>query len=141
MHGPADAVIMHVSLAAALPGLPRGQEGAGLAPTAGVPQPPASGAEELPAPACSGSGQRVRVQEADAAQPGTAAAGAAAEGLCGEGGARWAARPSEDAEDSGGAETGADALRWLDAVVREVGALPGAREVRFTPCCRLHDVF
>ena len=77
-------------------------------------------------------------------QPAMAAAGAAAgraEGLCGERGAQQSAQPPEEAaaaggQDSGGADIGAEALRWLDAVVRGVGALPGARQVTVTPSKR-----
>lgn len=73
--------------------------------------------------------------------PAMAAGGAAAghtQGLCGERGSQWPAHPHEESttargQDSSDAHFGAEALRWLDAVVREVGALPGARQVRLGP--------
>ena len=112
-----------------------------MARTAGPLQVPQRAGGEPPASACRDNGQRTRAEDAAASEPAIAAGGAAAghaQGLCDERGTQWPAHPYEDTapasgQDSSNAHFGAEALRWLDAVVREVSALPGARQVRLMP--------
>lgn len=150
----ADMLVIHVSLAAALARPPgHGPVFARMRPAVEAAQPSQAAAEsqEPPLACMRPASDAVHPPEAAARGVGDASCGSSVSGSAspavatagrmqdggqpcdstGMGGAQPLAEGEAAAGKDGDAALGAaeDALRWLDAVVRDVGALPGARQV------------